>query len=230
MELSRRLMAVASAVTEGNRLADIGTDHGYIPIYLILKGIVPSAIAMDVNRGPLDRADAHIREYGLEDKIETRLSDGLAQLDAHETDTIVIAGMGGALMCEILGRGGHVIADGKELILQPQSELFKVRRFLHEHGYRIRSEQIVKEEGKYYFILQAIPGTEIFDSDFLYDYGEYLLKNHDPLMREYLEWEMRKCRTISEQLADQHSESAAARRQDMKEWQDKLEKAYHYEM
>ena len=90
MELSRRLMSVASGVTKGNRLADIGTDHGYIPIYPVSEGIIPSAIAMDVNQGPLDRADAHIREHGLEDKIGTRLSNGLEKLDADEADTIVV--------------------------------------------------------------------------------------------------------------------------------------------
>ena len=152
MELSRRLHAVAGKVTRGNRLADIGTDHGYIPIYLVSEGICPSAIAMDVNQGPLDRADAHIREYGLSDKIGTRLSNGLERLEASEADSIVIAGMGGALMTDILNGGMHVIESGKELILQPQSEIFKVRHFLHDNGYMIVDEQILKEEGKYYFI------------------------------------------------------------------------------
>lgn len=230
MELSRRLMSVASGVTKGNRLADIGTDHGYIPIYLVSEGIVPSAIAMDVNQGPLDRADAHIREYGLEDKIGTRLSNGLEKLDADEADTIVIAGMGGALMTNILSQGSHVVAAGKELILQPQSEIFKVRRFLHENGYRIEKEQIVLEEGKYYFILKAVPGVQTFAEDYLYEYGEYLLKEKDPLMKEYLEWEMHKYHKILEGLAGQTSEAATVRKQEMKVCMEKLERAYHYEM
>ena len=94
MELSKRLMAVACLVTPGNRLADVGTDHGYIPIYLIKENRIPHAIAMDVNRGPLLRAQEHIRMEGLEERIETRLSDGMKMLLPTEADTVVIAGMG----------------------------------------------------------------------------------------------------------------------------------------
>ena len=90
-EISNRLLTVARAVTPGRRVADIGTDHGYVPIWLAERDIIPSAIAMDVNRGPLERAYAHIRESGLQDRIETRLSDGLAALGQDEAVTLVIA-------------------------------------------------------------------------------------------------------------------------------------------
>lgn len=230
MELSRRLHAVAGKVTRGNRLADIGTDHGYIPIYLVSEGICPSAIAMDVNQGPLDRADAHIREYGLSDKIGTRLSNGLERLEASEADSIVIAGMGGALMTDILNGGMHVIESGKELILQPQSEIFKVRHFLHDNGYMIVDEQILKEEGKYYFIIKAVPGQQKYEEEFLYEYGECLLKEKDTLMMEYLEREQKKYHKILEGLAENTSEAALVRIQEVKSCILKLEKAYRYEM
>ena len=230
MELSRRFHAVAGKVTRGNRLADIGTDHGYIPIYLVSEGICPSAIAMDVNQGPLDRADAHIREYGLSDKIGTRLSNGLERLEASEADSIVIAGMGGALMTDILNGGMHVIESGKELILQPQSEIFKVRHFLHDNGYRIVDEQILKEEGKYYFIIKAVPGQQKYDEEFLYEYGECLLKEKDTLMMEYLEREQKKYHKILKGLAENTSEAALVRIQEVKSCILKLEKAYRYEM
>ena len=230
MELSRRLMTVAGGVTKGNRLADIGTDHGYIPIYLVQEGVCPSAIAMDVNQGPLDRADAHIREYGLSDKIGTRLSNGLEKLDPSEADSIVIAGMGGALMTDILTRGIHVVNAGKEFILQPQSEIFKVRHFLHDNGYAIVKEQIVKEEGKYYFIIKALPGQQQYEEEFLYEYGECLLREKSPLMLEYLEREMNKYHKIMESLEENSSEASQVRRQEMKSCILKLEKAYHYEM
>ena len=230
MELSRRLYAVASKVTKGNRLADIGTDHGYIPIYLVKEGICPSAIAMDVNQGPLDRADAHIREYGFEEKIGTRLSNGLEKLNPEEADSIVIAGMGGALMTDILTRGIHVIEAGKELILQPQSEIFKVRHFLHDNGYQILNEQILKEDGKYYFIIKAVPGQQQYSEEFLYEYGECLLKEKDALMKEYLERELKKYHKIIEGLSDNQSEAALVRIQEVQSCILKLEKAYHYEM
>ena len=230
MELSRRLLAVAGGVTKGNRLADVGTDHGYIPIYLVTEGICPSAIAMDVNQGPLDRADAHIMEYGLSDKIGTRLSNGLEKIEPQETDSVVIAGMGGTLMTDILTRGMHVLSEGKELILQPQSEIFKVRHFLHDHNYKIIDEQMVKEEGKYYFIIKAVPGQQCFAEEFLYEYGELLLKKKHPLMQEYLEREMQKYHKIIEGLAGNTSEAALVRIQEMESCILKLEKAYHYEM
>lgn len=102
MKLSKRMQRLASLVTEGNRLADVGTDHGYIPIALVQEGKIPHAIAMDVNAGPLSRAIEHIRESGLSTYIETRQSDGLAGLLPKEADTVLIAGMGGMLTVRIL--------------------------------------------------------------------------------------------------------------------------------
>ena len=108
MQLSKRLSAVAGLVTRGNRLVDVGCDHGYLPVYLYLNHMIPSAIAMDVRPGPLSRAEEHIAQYGLGEYIETRLSDGLAALGTDEGDTLVIAGMGGPLMERILTEGRTV--------------------------------------------------------------------------------------------------------------------------
>lgn len=162
MELSKRLQTVANAVTPGSRVADVGTDHGYVPIYLVERGLCPGAIAMDVNEGPLARAEEHIRAEGLSDRIQTRKSDGLAALAPEETDAVVIAGMGGALMCRILQDATAFLEAGRELILQPQSEWFKVRRLLSASGYRITKEWFLEEEGKYYVVIKALPapGTD----------------------------------------------------------------------
>ena len=160
MELSKRLQTVANAVTPGSRVADVGTDHGYVPIYLVERGLCPGAIAMDVNEGPLARAEEHIRAEGLSDRIQTRKSDGLAALAPEETDAVVIAGMGGALMCRILQDATAFLEAGRELILQPQSEWFKVRRLLSASGYRITKEWFLEEEGKYYVVIKAGPAPE----------------------------------------------------------------------
>ena len=160
MELSKRLQTVANAVTPGSRVADVGTDHGYVPIYLVERGLCPEAIAMDVNEGPLARAEEHIRAEGLSDRIQTRKSDGLAALAPEETDAVVIAGMGGALMCRILQDATAFLEAGRELILQPQSEWFKVRRLLSASGYRITKEWFLEEEGKYYVVIKAGPAPE----------------------------------------------------------------------
>ena len=121
MELSKRLEAVAAFVTAGYTLADIGTDHAYIPIELVRTGHIPQAIAMDVNRGPLERAEENIREHGLSGRISTRLSDGFSAMEPGEADSAVIAGMGGGLTIRILKDGECVVNTLKECILQPQS-------------------------------------------------------------------------------------------------------------
>ena len=230
MELSKRLMSVANGVTAGNRLADIGTDHGYIPIFLVESGKVPSAIAMDVNEGPLLRAKQHIEEAGLAGCIKTRISNGLEALSKDEADSIVIAGMGGALMEDILIKGKEILLEGKELILQPQSEIFKVRRCLHQMEYEIIREELVLEDGKFYFILKAVPGRQKFLEEYLYDYGEYLLKKADPLMIEYLKKEEKKYKQILKKLITQNSPQAKKRMGEVKKQMDKIKKAYEYEV
>lgn len=161
MELSIRLKTVAEAVTKGNRVADVGTDHGYVPIYLVKNQLSPGGIAMDVNKGPLEKAQEHIRAEKLSGKIATRLGNGLAPLQPEETDTVVIAGMGGDLICKILKANPEFLIEGKEFILQPQSEWFKVRQLLKECHYQIEKEWFLKEDGKYYVIIKAEPEQKI---------------------------------------------------------------------
>ena len=105
VKISERLRTAAGLIGEGERLADVGTDHGYVPIYLVERKHIPSAIAMDIRTGPLERAREHIRMYGMEDYIQTRLSDGVAALKPDEVDTILVAGMGGGLVMHILESG-----------------------------------------------------------------------------------------------------------------------------
>ena len=146
MELSKRLQAVADLVTPGYTIADVGTDHAYIPIYLVEKGIVQRAVAMDINEGPLDRATEHIKENKLENQIQTRLSNGLQHLQKGEVDTVILAGMGGNLMINILNEDFNKTNSLKECILQPQSEVFKVRTFLLEKGFLFIEENMVLDD------------------------------------------------------------------------------------
>ena len=166
---------------------------------------MPGGLAMDVNRGPLARAEEHIRQEGLSDRIGVRLSDGLEKLSPEETDTVVIAGMGGELICRILREGVRFLKAGRELILQPQSEWFKVRRLLHEYSYRIGREWFLKEDGKYYVVIKAEPApegeTEQYPDAFTYQYGSCLLAKRDPVLLEYLQKEMEKKQQILEHMA-----------------------------
>ena len=126
-------MTAAALVTQGYTLADVGTDHGYIPIYLLQQKKIPAAIAMDINEGPLERAKEHIALYGLQAYIQTRLSDGVAALKPGEVEAVLIAGMGGGLVMHILKDGEKVCQSAKELILQPQSEIERVRAVSYTH-------------------------------------------------------------------------------------------------
>ena len=195
MELSKRLKAVAELVTPGMRLADVGTDHGYIPIYLTEAGVIPSAIAMDINKGPLERAKEHIREHGLEGKIQTRLSDGLKNLQMNEADCMIAAGMGGGLVIRILSEERDTAGSLKELILQPQSEIDSVRKYLTEEGYRIVAEDMVYEDGKYYPMMKAVPcmagAGEIPYSEEELEFGRVLLQQAHPVLGQFLEREMK---------------------------------------
>ena len=136
-------------------VADVGCDHGYVSIYLVQKGIAETAIAMDVRKGPLSMAENNVREYGLEEKIDLRLSDGLSLLNKDEADALVIAGMGGKLMISILEKKDIRELGIKTAILQPQSDIPKFRQFLREKGYLIENEKIVFEDGKYYFPMRV---------------------------------------------------------------------------
>lgn len=190
MELSVRLQAVADMVTGGFRVADVGTDHAYIPIYLVEHGKNPSAIAMDVNRGPLEKAKENIAVHGLEEKITTRLSDGLKQLCFGETDSVVIAGMGGGLVIKIMEEGSSHKKEIKEWILQPQSEIGKVRQYLNENGYAIVEENIVIDEGKFYPMMRVTEGErEEYTSEELC-YGKRLLEQKHSVLKLFLEREL----------------------------------------
>ena len=195
MELSKRLQAVADLVTPGYTIADVGTDHAYIPIYLVEKGIVQRAVAMDINEGPLDRATEHIKENKLENQIQTRLSNGLQHLQKGEVDTVILAGMGGNLMINILNEDFNKTNSLKECILQPQSEVFKVRTFLLEKGFLFIEENMVLDDGKYYPMMKVIPPEKIeeiepvFWSEIEIRYGKLLLEEKNPILKQFLERE-----------------------------------------
>lgn len=171
--LSERLRAVAAMVTAGNRVCDVGCDHGFVSIFLAQQGISPGVLAMDVRSGPLGAAREHIAERGLEHIIETRLSDGLHNYNVGEADTLICAGMGGRLMMRILSDDRDKTDSFRELILQPQSEVEQFRAWLRSRGYRITDENMIEEDGKFYPMMRVATGTETECVD-LYEYAEDL--------------------------------------------------------
>lgn len=214
MELSSRLKTIASFVSEGMCVADIGTDHGYIPIYLTSEGMTDRAYAMDVNRGPLERAGENIRKEGLDGRIECILSDGMEKLPM-DADSAVIAGMGGDLMEQILMRAEDRLFKVSELILSPQSHWEKVRRFLHSHGFAIEKEALIKEDGKYYIVIKAVRGREFYRKSWQYSYGTYLTGLKDPMMKEYLTKEMNDKQKILDSFKGKDSEHLRRRAREL---------------
>jgi tRNA (adenine22-N1)-methyltransferase len=153
-KLSQRLLAAASLVREGAVVADVGTDHAYLPIALCLSGRAVRAVASDVNEGPIARARSHVEEYGLCDRIATLRCDGLCGIEPYAPTDVLILGMGGDLIVRILSEARWLKDPSRRLILQPMTHPEAVRAFLAEQGFAIVEERLVKE-GKIYQILSA---------------------------------------------------------------------------
>lgn len=155
VKLTERLSAAASLVDGGGSLADVGTDHAYLPAFLCLNGRITSAIASDIGKGPLLNAERTVKEYALQNKIQLRLSDGLQNIKEDEADEIVIAGMGGILISEILTAAPWVKREGMHLVLQPMTHPEDVRRYLYQNGFTIEKELCVREGRRVYICISA---------------------------------------------------------------------------
>lgn len=240
VHLSKRLLAVAGLAGSCKTVADVGTDHGYIPVHLVLSQQAEKAIAMDVNSGPLRRAEEHILQYGLEKQIETRLSDGLAALKPGEADVIVAAGMGGALMQRILAQGRELAQKAGRLVLQPQSEVMAFRQFLFTGGYQITAEDMVLEDGKFYPVIaaqyigcekDAAPLSLVHESQhnpedssilrqshrIACKFGPILLQQRHPVLQQFLLRQQQQKQKILGQLQANAKQDATGRRQELLE-------------
>lgn len=165
LHLKGRLSLCAAFVREGSRLADIGTDHGYLPIALCGSGKCPSALACDVNPLPLASARENIARYGLADRITTRLGSGLEPVAADEADDVVIAGMGGELIAQILTACPWAKDGRKRFILQPMTRHEALIRRLYQSGFAILRQGAVIDEGKYYTVILTAYDGEARDCD-----------------------------------------------------------------
>lgn len=210
---SNRMAAVTDLVPKGTTACDIGCDHGFVAIYLVENGICPRVIAMDINRGPLLRAKEHIESAGLSAYIETRLSDGLEKLEPGEADCMIAAGMGGRLIGKIMADNPEKLGSLRYLVLQPQSEVAFVRRFLRESGYEIRKEDMVFEDGKYYpmMLAEVWPKESVYSGDraakqrtymesLSDEFGPCLLRDRHPVLLQYLDWWEKQQNKILEQV------------------------------
>ena len=214
--LDERLACCRKFVRKNANVVDVGTDHAYIPIYLVQNHRIPKALAMDVNKGPLLRAMEHIAEEKMDNYIVTRQSDGLKQLQSGEADSVLIAGMGGGLVIRILEESFEKLEAVKELILQPQSDIEQVRRFIEAKGFEITQNNIVYEDGKYYFMFRCVHQMDASwtKSKRIYDrYGKHLILQNHPILQDFLEKEEAQLLMIKASLQKQADSEAAAERQ-----------------
>lgn len=212
IKLSRRMQTVADMV-EASCVADIGCDHAFVSIYLIKSGKADKVIAMDVKKGPIKIAMDNVQLFGLEEYIDVRLSNGFEALGANEADCAVIAGMGGQLMVDIMRAGKLHTDNGIKLVLQPQSELYKVREYLLGIGYEITCEDMLIEEGKYYTVIQAEPACGTICADKLPElmYGKHLLLTQNATLKKYLLYSRTKNIELIDRLEHIHTEKSDVR-------------------
>lgn len=193
--LSARLACVASLVPAGARVADIGSDHAYLPAALVLDGKIDFAIAGEVVKGPYENAVREIKDHQLEGQVIPRLADGLAAIEpADKVDTITIAGMGGSLIASILEKDKNKLTGIKRLVLQPNVGESQLREWLMNNYYQIMNEKIIEEDNHIYEIIVAEPSVVPFRySKYELDFGPFLLENKGPVFRkkwqEYLQRE-----------------------------------------
>ena len=191
IKLSPRLKACAENVTSGCKIADIGTDHAYLPIYLASKNKISYALACDINEGPLIKAKDNICKYGMENIIETRLSDGLKQVNINEADEVIIAGMGGDLISRIIKASVWFKNQSKVFILQPMSSESSLREFLIENGYFIKRECAVISDSRVYTVMLVLYDGKHREYDDSYIYTGNLFENITPETCEYIKKQLR---------------------------------------
>ena len=155
IKLTERLAAVAKLVRQGESFADIGCDHGYLPVFLLQEGIINKAVASDINEGPLASCKALVENEGLSDKVQCILSNGLAHVPSELAQDIAICGMGGELIAQIMSECEWVKDENRHFIFNPMTHPEKLRKYLCENGFEIKNDIIVKEGRHYYNVLDA---------------------------------------------------------------------------
>ncbi|MCR4443234.1 MAG: class I SAM-dependent methyltransferase [Peptococcaceae bacterium] len=212
IKISKRLQALARLVPAGSRVADIGTDHGLLPVYLVEEGVSPLVIGVDVHRGPYETACRNVRACLPAGAVDLRLGDGLNPLQPGEVDVVIIAGMGGAAMREILAQAPEAAEGLTRLILQPMNASEAIRRWLYEHGWVIVEEDLVSEKGQVYEIMAAEKGEAPSLSEEEACFGPLLIKNKHPLLALVLAKELSSLQEIISRLANSKTDEAKEKR------------------
>ncbi len=215
MEISLRLKCIASHIEPCNCIADIGTDHGYIPIYLLKQNKCEKAIATDINIGPVEKAKFNIDMVGLENKVECRLGGGLSTIKTKEADVIIIAGMGGNLIRDIIENDIEIFRSASYAVLQPVQNPGILRKYLLEKGFHIIDEDLCLDDNKYYEIIKvSFDNKPIIKEEIFYEVSEILIKKTHPLIKEYIQTKIAKYTKINESILDD-TQAAIFRKNEM---------------
>lgn len=203
MELGIRLKAIASMVDKCESVADIGTDHGYIPIYLVQNAICSRAVASDINKGPVEKAKLNIGLENCSDKIECKLGGGLSVIKPYEVEAAIIAGMGGNLIRDIIKENIEVFRSLKFAVLQPVQNPEVLRKYIYDKGYIIIDEELCVEDNKFYEIIKVKYGTEVkkIDSIF-YEVSEILIRKRHPLINNLIDLKLKRYYNILNSIND----------------------------
>ncbi|PBE88820.1 tRNA (adenine(22)-N(1))-methyltransferase [Clostridioides difficile] len=216
MKLTDRLLKIASLVSDGKKIADIGTDHGYIPVYLLKEGKVPFAVLADVNKGPLDNAHKEVIQNNLLDKVDLRLGSGIEILEIGEVEEVIISGMGGILISELLEAKKEVAHNVEKLILQPMQAQEELRYYLLNNGYEILEEVLVREDFRIYEIIVAkyTGKNTIIEDEIYYEVGIKLLENKDSLFNDFIEKKIKTYSSIVNKLEGKNGEAIDKKRKE----------------
>lgn len=208
--LSQRLLAVANYIPQGSRLLDVGSDHAYLPLYLLEQGLISHAIAGEVVAGPYQAALTNAQNSPFADKLEVRLADGLAAFEPSDSiDTIAICGMGGRLIADILDKGRAKLSSVNRLVLQPNNREDELRQWLSQAGFTILAEEILEENDKIYEIIVAEAGQQDLDSKDL-RFGPFLSQEKSPVFVKKWERELATLEKALANIPDHHEEPRSA--------------------
>ncbi|MDO5078708.1 tRNA (adenine(22)-N(1))-methyltransferase [Streptococcus minor] len=215
-KLSKRLAAVAAYVPKNSRLADVGSDHAYLPLFLVEKGHIDFAVAGEVVQGPYQSALANVTQASKQEQIQVRLANGLAAIDSSDQiDTITIAGMGGRLIADILSAGMDKLANVQRLILQPNNREDELRIWLEENGFQIVAEEIVVENQKFYEILVVEQGQMTLNQ-LEKRFGPYLMQEKSADFIAKWQNEARKLSQSLEKVPSDHQDDITLLREKIK--------------
>lgn len=221
MILSNRLMEISKFISVNSIVGDIGTDHGYLPIYLMENKISKMVIASDISEKSLDKIVSYVEEKGLEKDIITRLGDGLDVIKAFEVDTLVIAGMGGLLIRDILEKHKEITNSITNFILQPMVASRELRDYLVHNKFKIVDESLAREGDKFYEIIHAKSGLDYIEDEVYLDISKKLIEKNHPLLREFLNFKIYKEDEILNKLEGEASEKSRERYEEVKREKEK---------